>query len=93
MGVLFRRLRPRFFTSLSPPSYISRSYPVKSLLIRDPACICSMFCDLSFFLHNRFRVLYLESGSLALVFTCRRCFALLAVFSNIGSDYIFSLLF
>ena len=92
MEVLSRRLRPRLFTSLPPPSYVNRSYPVKSLLIRDPACVCSLFCDL-FFLHNQFCVLFFESGNLALVFTCRRCFALLAVYSEIGSSYLFSLLF
>ena len=91
MEVLSRRLRPRLFTPLPPPSYVIRSYLVKTLLIRDPACICSLFCDL-FFLHNQFCVLFFESGNLALVFTCRRCFALLAVFSEIGSSYLFSLL-
>lgn len=91
MEVLSRRLRPRLFTSLPPSSYVVRPYLVKTLLIRDPACICSLFCDL-LFLHNQFYVLLFESGNLALVFSCRRCFALLAVFFEVGSSYLFSLL-
>ena len=91
MEVLSRRLRPRLFAPLPPSSYVIRSYLVKTLLIRDPACICSLFCDL-LFLHNQFYVLLFASGSLALVFTCRRCSALLAVFFELGSSYLFSLL-
>jgi hypothetical protein len=82
-----RRLRPRTFASLPPSSYVNVAYhlvyyphPVKSSSVRDPACICSL-------LHNRLHILLLESGHLVIVFACRRCFALLAVYS-----YTFSLL-
>ena len=98
MGLLSRRLRLRSFTPLPPYSYVdvaSRSvyfsYFMKSSLVRDPSCICSLFCN-SLFLHNQFYVLIFESGNLALVFTCRRCFAFLAVFFEMNSGYTFSLL-
>ena len=82
-----RRLRPRPFTSLLPSSYVKLTYhlayyphPVKSSSVRDPSCVCSLSC-------NRLYILLLESGQLAIVFACRRCFALLAVYT-----YTFSLL-
>ena len=82
-----RRLRPRPFTSLPPSSYANVTYhlvyypcSVKPSSVRDPSCVCSLFC-------NRLYILLLESGHLAIVFACRRCFALLAVYS-----YTFSLL-
>ena len=83
-----RRLRPRAFTSLPPQPYVNVAfhlvyYPhhVNSSSVRDPACICSLF-------YNRLYILLFESGHLAIVFACRRCFALLAVYS-----YTFSFLY
>ena len=84
---LSRRLRPRPSTSLLPSSYAKVTYhlayyphPLKSSSVRDPSCVCPLSC-------NRLYILQLESGRLVIVFACRRCFALLAVYT-----YAFSLL-
>ena len=87
LSLASRRVRPRTFPSFPPSSYVNVAfhlvyYPhhVKASSIRDPTCLCALF-------HTRLHILLFESGHLAVVFTCRRCFALLAVYS-----YTFSLL-
>ena len=54
MEILSRRLHPRPFTSLPPPSYVNVAYHlvyyphfVNSLSVRDPACICFLFYNSS----------------------------------------------